>query len=260
MLPQAALNQAQAKYDKAVQDLEEAEQDSKEATQARITAKHELDQAQLRLELAESDLSSAQADLENGRNDASENLKKAQNMNKQAQAALTQATQALDSHNQELSVAVDAVEDAHKKLTDAEAHHASKVACQQGSKAVLDEAEDFKRQAEYWSSHTELLEKDHYWDGEFGPIHQSADKIYSDKSGDYDDAKTKNDKHNEDVAVALKAVQAAREVKAEASEARSNLEARTPLLQAAKTSAQGKANTAAYRLQFAKAIHEVWHK
>jgi len=256
----AAFNQAKAKYAKAKKDLEEAEQDSKEATQAKLTAKHELEQAQLRLDMAESDLRSAQSDLENARNDAKENLQKAQNMDKQAQAALTQATQALDSHNQELSAAVDAFEDAHKKLTDAEAHHASKVACQQGSKAALDEATAFRNQAEYWSSHTELLEKEHYWDAEFGPIHQSADKIYSEKSGDYDDAKTKNDKHNEEVAKALKAVQAAQDVKDEASEAQSNLEARTPLLQAAKTTAEGKKNDAAYRLQIAKAIHEVWHK
>jgi len=256
----AAFNRAKANYAKAKKDLEEAEQDSKEATQAKLTAKHELEQAELRLNLAESDLRSAQADLENARNDAKDNLKKAQNIDKQAQAALTQATQALDSHNQELSAAVDAFEDAHKKLTDAQAHHASKVACQQGSKAVLDEAAAFRNQAEYWSSHTELLEKEHYWDAEFGPIHQSADKIYSEKSGDYDDAKTKNDKHNEEVAKALKAVQAAQDVKDEASEAKSNLEAKTPLLQAAKTTAEGKKNDAAYRLQIAKAIHDVWHK
>jgi len=255
-----AKNQAIAKHEQADKDLEDAQAASKEATQNKLAAKRELEQAQVRLELAQGRLRDAQADLANARNDSKDELAKAKAAEEKAKTALNQATQRYNKHTQDVDAARQAETDAQKKLDDADAQHKAKVAVQQGSKAVLDEADAFKQHAKYWADHTEILEKEHYWDAEFGPIHQSADTIWEDKKGDYQDAKSKNDKHKEEVRSALAAVQTARQDKDEASEALSNLEAKTDLLSEAKLAAEGSKDAATYRRTVAEAIQKIYHQ
>lgn len=257
---QTAFNQAKAKADKAAEDLEKAEQATQEATQKKMAAKHELEQARLRLELARGKLRDAKSELENAKKDAREQLAAAKAAEAQAQTELNQATQRYTSHTQAVSDASKAHEDAQKKYDDADAHHASKVACHAASVQATNEANAFRTQAQYWSAHTEILEKEHYWDAEFGPIHQSADTILEDKKGDYQDAKSKSDKHEKDVQTALAAKEAAGKVRVEASEALSNLEAKTELFQEKVTEAAGRKNAATYRREVAEAIHKVYHK
>merc|ERR1719350_1697800 len=252
--------QAKAKADKAAKDLEDAEEETKEATQKKHAAKYELEQAQLQLEMAQSNLRSAEGDLENAKKDARQQLAVAKTNKEEAEKELNQATQGLDTHNNKVTLATDKEADAHKQLTEAETHHAAKIACQQGSQAALDEAAAARKQARHWSVHTEILEKKHYWDGDFGPIHQAADTILKDKSDEYDEAKSKSDKHNDEVQEALRAMQAARKVKDKATDDLMNLEAKTPLLQDTFVKAERKKNDATYRHEIAEAIHKVYHK
>jgi len=255
-----AFKQAKAKADKAAQDLEDAEEATAEATQNKHAAKSELEQAQLRLEMAESNLRAAQADLENAKQDAKEQLAAAKKGKQEAEKALNQATQVLETHNNKVTSATQKEAEALEKLRAAEAHHADKVICQQGSQAALDEANAAHKQAEYWDSHTEHLEEKHYWDGDYAPIHQAADTILTDKKNDADDAKKKNDKHIGEVKAAHQAMKEARRVKDEATDAWMKLDAQTPLLQDAFVKAESKKNDATYKHEVAEQIHKVYHK
>jgi len=255
-----AFKQAKAKADQAAQDLEDAEEATAEASQAKHAAKSELEKAQLRLEMAQSNLRAAQADLENAQKDAREQLAVAKKGKDEAEKALNQATQVLEQHTTEKTAAAEKEEEAHKKLAAAEAHHAAKITCQQGSQAALDEADSVRKQALYWSSHTQILEKEHYWDGEFGAIHKAADTILDDKRKDYDAAHAKNEKHIGEVQEAHEAMQAAREVKDQALDEWMKLDAQTPLLQDAFVKAESQKNDATYRHDVAKAIHKVYHE
>merc|ERR1719336_840250 len=178
----------------------------------------------------------------------------------QAERDLTRRTQQLDTHNGKVTIAKNNEDDAHKKMTEAESRHADKEKIEEGSRQTANEAKRALEQAKYWSGHTEILEKDHYWDGEFGSIHQAADTILKDKSDEYDAAKSKNDKHLDDVREALQAVKEARRVKKQASDVRMNLEAKTPLLQDNFVKAETKKNDATYIHAVAEQIHKVYHK
>jgi len=254
-----AFNQAKEKADQAAQELEDAEEATAEATRKKHAAKSELEKAQLRLEMAQSNLSAAQGDLENAQKDAKEQLALAKKRKEEAQQALNEATQVLDQHNTDKEAAAKTEKNALQKLAAAEAHHAAKVTCQQGSQAALDEADAIRRHADYWSSHTEILQKEHYWDGEFGSIHQAANTILEDKTKDYNAAKAKNEKHIAQVQEAHEAMSEARQTKDQAVDAWMKLDSQTPLLQDNFVKAESQKNDAEYRHDVAKAIHKVYH-
>jgi hypothetical protein len=252
--------QAKAAADQAAKELADAEDETQEATQKKLAAKYELEQAQSRLEMAQSDLSAAEGDLENAQKDSRDALAAAKKKLEQSEAELTRRTQLLDTHNGKVTLAKNTEDGAHTKLTEAEAHHADKKKCQQGSSVVANEARKALDQAKYWSGHTEILEKDHYWDGDFGPIHQAADTILKDKKEEYDEAKNKNLKHKENEQEALKALQGARRVKRTATDARMKLDAQTPLVEDNFLQAQGRRDNAAYVHSVAKTIHDAYHQ